>query len=384
MKNNMFSFGEDKNDKKDNIIKLSFLSFLSSPKKMSFIAVALICLLTGCEKPLPEDDSQFHAAADASPRLLLLNEGAWGNNNASLTLIDNSGGMLDNNWFDAANGRGMGDVAQDVIIYGSKAYATVTFSNSLEVIDTASGRSTRVDLGDRTPRYLAAMDGKLFITCYRPHSVVRLDTATLAVEAMCILGAYNPEGIAAMGGRLFVASSYVQTNNSSYRRDSLLYVVDPQAMHVDTTLIVGLNPQQVVDIDGRHLAVNYSGDYTDGTSGTAIVDATTLNVCQMGLTLTGMCAAGGMLYGFDRRGYSQESTATYYKVNPSTLATHTIHLSPHINTPYGMGIDPRNSDIYIFTDGNYTATGDILCYGADGTLRWRANAGMLPRKLVVL
>lgn len=344
---------------------------------------SFLILFSACEKPLPEDNSQFHAAADASPRVLLLNEGLWGNNNSSLTLIDNVGGTLDNNWFESANGRGLGDVAQDLIVYGSKAYATVTFSNSLEVIDTATGRSTRIDLGDRTPRYIAAADGKLFITCYRPHSVVRIDTATLALEATCIIGAYNPEGIVAVGGKLFVASSYVQTSNSSYRRDSLLYVIDPAAMRVDTTLVVGLNPQLVVDIDGRYLAVNYSGDYTDGSSGTAIVDATTLTVSQLGLPLTGMCAAVGKLVGFSRDGYSQESTATYHRFDPTSfqLSTLTFQLP---NTPYGINVDPRNGDIYVFTDGNYTATGDIVCYSSTGLKRWQASAGRLPRKALFL
>lgn len=354
-------------------------------KKLHNIAFCafLILLLSNCEKPLELESGMFDAADDASPRMLLLNEGAWGNNNASITFIDNAHDTLVNNWFETANGRGLGDVAQDLIVYGSRAYATVTFSNSLEVMDTVTGRSTRVDLGDRTPRYLAAADGKLYISCYRPHSIIRVDTATLEIEAMCILGAYNPEGIAAMGGRLFVASSYVQTSNSSYRRDSLLYVVDAAAMRVDTTLVVGLNPQGVVAIDGNHLAVNYSGDYTDGTSGTAIVDATTLEVRQLGLPLTGMCAAGGLLYGFKRQGYSSESTATYHRFDPTSFQLSNLNFQLP-NTPYGIAVDQRNGDIYVFTDGNYTATGDILCHSATGTLRWRLAAGRLPRKAVFM
>ncbi len=352
-------------------------------KGLFFVLGFSVFFFMACEKTLEPEHGQFQSAADASPRVLLLNEGSWGSNSASLTFIDNAHDTLYNSWFELANGRGLGDVAQDIVVYGSKAYVTVTFSNSLEVIDTATGHSTRIDLGDRTPRYIAADGGKLYVTCYRPHSVIRIDTATLAIEATCLIGAYNPEGIAAAGGRLFIASSYIQTSNSSYRRDSLLYVVDPIAMQVDTTLVVGLNPQLVVDIDGRYLAVNYSGDYTEGSNGTAIVDATTLTVSQMGLQLTGMCAANGRLYGFSREGYSQESTATYHIFDPTTshLSTLTALLS---NTPYGISVDPRNSDIYVFTDGNYTATGDIMCYSSTGTLRWQASAGRLPRKTVFL
>lgn len=342
----------------------------------------LISALTSCEKPIDNNPGRVHAASDASQRALLLNEGSWGRNDASITLIDNLHDTLYNNWFETANGRGLGDIAQDIIIYGNRAYATVTFSNSLEVINTTTGQSTRIDLGDRTPRYLTAADGKLFVSCYRPHSVIKIDTATLEIENMCILGAFNPEGIAAIGNRLFVASSYVQTSNSGYRYDSILYVLDASAMRIDTTITVGINPQCVLAIDDNHLAVNYSGDHTGEFSGTAIVNATTLRVSQLNLPFTGIYTANGILYGFCRNGYTQESTATYHRIDPTTLSDITLHIS--CNTPYGISVDPCNGDIYIFSDGNYTATGDIICHAANGTQRWQVTAGMLPRKAVFI
>ncbi len=342
---------------------------------------AILCLVS-CEKPLPTADTNTHVNPTATQRVLVLNEGAWGRNDASLTYIDNADGTLQNLWFASANGRGLGDVAQDIIIYGSRAYATVTFSNSLEVIDTATGSSNRIDLGDHTPRYITATGGKLFVSCYRPHSVVRIDTATLAVEATCILGSFNPEGIAAVDGRLFVASSYVQTSNSSYRRDSLLYVVDPITMHIDTTLVVGLNPQLVVAINDSLLAVTYNGDYSDGSDGTAIINANNLTVRQLDISLTGICAAGGQLYGYHRNGYGAESSATYHRISSATLSSTLIQLP--INNPYGMSVDPANGDIYLFSDGNYTANGDIHCFSADGTLRWQSEGGLLPKKAIFM
>jgi len=346
---------------------------------MAALLAAVLCLVS-CEKPLPTDNGNNHVNPTATQRMLVLNEGAWGRNDASLTYIDNADGTMQNLWFANTNGRGLGDVAQDIIIYGSRAYVTVTFSNSLEIIDTATGISTRIDLGDRTPRYIAASGGKLFVTCYRPHSVVRIDTATLAVEATCILGSFNPEGIAAVAGRLFVASSYVQTANSSYRRDSLLYVVDPVTMQIDTTLVVGLNPQLVVGIDDNLLAVTYTGDYSDGSDGAAIVDATTLAVHHLDIPLTGICAANGQLYGYHRIGYGAESTATYYRISTSTYAAATIPLT--LGNPYGISVDPLNDDIYIFSDGDYTANGDIYCYSSAGALRWQSEAGILPKKAI--
>lgn len=348
----------------------------------TLLLLAAFLTLAACERAPYQGPTDVDGDHGSSPRALLLNEGAWGNNNAELSLLDNTSGELKVQWFSNANQRGLGDVAQDMVLYGAKAYVTVTFSNSLEVVDTASGLSQRVDLGDRQPRYIAAADGKLFVTCYKPHCVIRIDTATLAIESTCLLGDYNPEGIAAANGKLYIASSFIQNENGDFLRDSLLYIVDPSSMTVDGTLAVGLNPQVVVPVAGRYLAVNYSGDYTTGSDGTAIVDIQQGTLAQLGICLAGMCACADTLYGYARQGYGSGSSAEYYRVDPATLSLATLPLEP--GNPYGISVDPSNGDIYVSTDGNYTANGDLYCYSSAGTLRWKAGAASLPKKMVFL
>lgn len=350
--------------------------------KKTMVALVAVLLVAACERPPYVDPTDVDGDHAASPRALVLNEGAWGNNNAELSLLDNRTGALTVDWFSSVNGRGLGDVAQDIVLYGSKAYVTVTFSNSLEVVDTATGLAQRVDLGDRQPRYIAADGGKLYITCYRPHSVVCVDTATLQVEATCPLGAYNPEGIALAGGRLYVASSFVQDENSNFLRDTLLYVVDPAMMTVTDSIPVGLNPQVVVAVDDRYVVVNYSGDYTPGSDGTAVVDVLDGSVSALGVCLSGMCVHDKCVYGYVRQGYGAGSSAEYYRVTPATLALAHLSLSP--GNPYGISVDPANGDVYVATDGNYVATGDLYCYTAADSLRWKAGAGRLPKKVVFL
>ena len=76
-------------------------------------------------------------------QLLVLNEGGWGANNAGVSRVDVNAGTANNSFFDDANGRGLGDVAQDILIHDGKAYITVSFSNSIEILDIATGKSTR-------------------------------------------------------------------------------------------------------------------------------------------------------------------------------------------------------------------------------------------------
>lgn len=359
--------------------------------KRHFSCILLIAagtMLAACD-PTPSNPP----ASDTDGHALVLNEGSWGGNNASLSLLNSDNGDIANDWFSQSNGRGMGDVAQDIVVYGSHAYATVTFSNSLEAIDLATGKSNRIDFGEGQserffrPRSIAAANGQLFISCYGSRSVVSVDTlsllaypATTGAIRTCPLGDYLPEGLAVAGNRLFVASSWISDENQNYTYDNKVYVIDIDAFTIVDTLTVGLNPQQVVAIDASHVAVNYNGNYGNQPAGCAIIDANTLSVSQTGLGLTGITAANGMLYGYCRQGYGAGSSATYWRLSPSSSERSQVAIS--IGNPYSINVNPVNGDILVTTDGNYTANGDVMCFSADGTHKWTAEAELLPKKVV--
>lgn len=357
---------------------MKFFTFHLSP-----FALAALLLLVSCEK---ENNGNDTPNPEGTVSALILNEGSWGSNNSSLTAIDiEEGEVVSADWFSAKNGRGLGDVAQDMIAYGSKVYATVTFSNSLEVIDTKSGVSQRVDMGNRKPRYIAADGGKLYITCYNPCSVVRIDTVTLTIEATCPLGNFQPEGIAISGGNAFVASSNISDAAGNYSYDDKLYVIDLATFDNPSAITVGCNPQEVMEITDGKLIVNYWGDYGAQPAGSALVDATTLAVTQTGQALTKMAIFNGKAYGYSTTydaNYNQ--TVSYKTIDANGTVVDFPFTFSIPENPYGITLNPANGDIYIMTDGNYTAKGTVFCYSQTGDLRFMLEAGMLPKKAVFL
>ena len=212
--------------------------------KKNYLLIAAAVIAAACNPdPVTPDPTPGGDLRHA----LVLCEGNWGNNDASLALVGLDRGTVTTDWFAASNGRGLGDVAQDLIVYGSKAYATVTFSNSLEVIDTATGQSVRHDMGNLTPRYLAAADGRLYVSCYTGRQVLAFDTANLDTPlATYTLGDYQPEGVAVAGGRMFAVSSWITGQNQSYSYDSCVYVFDLASNSLVARLTVGLNPQMAI------------------------------------------------------------------------------------------------------------------------------------------
>lgn len=75
-------------------------------------------------------------AVNAKGRIYILNEGLQNANNSSLTMYDAASGAVTNNYFKAVNdGIGIGDTANDIIVYGSKMYITVSSDNIIWVTD---------------------------------------------------------------------------------------------------------------------------------------------------------------------------------------------------------------------------------------------------------
>ena len=232
----------------------------------------------------------------------------------------------------------------------------------------------------QTPRKIATANGKLYVTCYRPASVIRIDTATLKVDAICKLGNYNPEGIAVAGGKLFVVSSWNTAENGDYLYDDKVYVIDTASFTVTSTVTVGFNPQQVKVIDDGHVIVNYSGNYADIPSGTAIINANTLEVTQTGQEMTAMSVSGGKVYGYSVvYDESWNPTASFVCLDMATMTTSPLLEGSSIGDPYGLNV--IGDAIYVTTHSDYVANGDVVCFAMDGTQRWRSEAGMLPSKV---
>ena len=178
---------------------------------------------------------------------------------SSLTAIDYASSTATQNVFKAANGRSLGDTANDGIVYGNKIYLAVDQSNTVEVIDKKTKKSikqinTTELLGNAEgvePRHISADGGKVYFTTYGGY-VAAVDTTSFALQKKWQVGSY-PEGLVIAHGNIYVANSNygkgggniscinlsndkVETKNiegvnnptSIYYAAGLLYVLDNQ------------------------------------------------------------------------------------------------------------------------------------------------------------
>ena len=132
---------------------------------------------------------------------------------SSLTAIDYATSTATQGVFKTANGRSLGNTANDGIVYGNKIYLAVDQSNTIEVIDKKTKQSikqikTTELLGNAEgaePRHIIADGGKVYFTTYGGY-VAAVDTTSFALQKKWQVGSY-PEGLVIGNGNLYVANS---------------------------------------------------------------------------------------------------------------------------------------------------------------------------------
>lgn len=171
---------------------------------------------------------------------------------SSLTAIDYASSTATQKVFKAANGRSLGNTANDGIVYGNKIYLAVDQSNTIEVIDKKTKQSIKqiktTDLLGKAegaePRHIIADGGKVYFTTYGGY-VAAVDTTDFALQKKWKVGNY-PEGLVFGNGNLYVAKSNYGAGGGN------ISCINLSNDNVETKNIEGVNnPTSIYYASGR-------------------------------------------------------------------------------------------------------------------------------------
>ena len=177
------------------------------------LAVLLMgtAVMTSCDPAEDYPETYFQVYSTGA---YVVNSGNMGKKiESSLTAIDYASSTATQGVFKAANGRSLGDIANDGIVYGNKIYLAVDKENTIEVIDKTTKKSikqikTTELLGNAEgaePRHIIANGGQVYFTTYGGY-VAAVDTTSFALQKKWKVGSY-PEGLVFGNGTLYVANS---------------------------------------------------------------------------------------------------------------------------------------------------------------------------------
>lgn len=360
-----------------------------------FFTLAGALLLGSCRKEPHGTPSPQQGSTDfGGQSFYLLNQGVWGTNKASLDYYDATTGAYVRDIYTTRNPdqvKSLGDVGNDLQIYGGKMYAVLNGSNKVEVIDLATTRSLgKVDVN--SPRNIRFADGKGYITSYlavggKTGEVVAIDTTSFAPVWRVPVGR-EPEELLIDRARLYVANSG-GFKLPDYERT--LSVIPLATQKVEETIDVGINLELIRRDALGQLWVTGRGNYANipATLYCLSTNASTgkFDVEDLHLPCTRFDIRGDSLIYYHTTYDAQgKSTSRFGMVNIRTrkaLASQFITdgSDREIVMPLNILFHPKGGNIYILDAKDSKSSGELFIYSYDGKLRQRFTTGDMPAQL---
>jgi hypothetical protein len=342
---------------------------------ISVFVLVFIHFLTGCDDE--NKDIENHPE-NASEYLYVLNSGSMGMNNASLTMYNVEKRTVIHHYFEKQNNRSLGDTGQDILVYGSKIYISMTDERTVEITDLEA-KSIKQIKTDAQPRSFAAHNGKVYITLFNGY-VARLDTASMNMEEEVKVGR-NPEQIAVFDDRLYVTNSGGLDFATETGYDKTVSVIDVRSFTEIKKIDVVINPCDIVSDNRGNIYVVSTGNYGDIPNTLQRIDAKTDQVSVMtDIKATRLALAGNMLYSLHAQWGNPVTCYSYDILNNAVLSINFTG-NTAMSDAISISSDSGSSEVYIGTS-DYMNMGDVYVFNKNGDLLYDFEAGLNPVKTV--
>lgn len=370
----------------------------------------LLMVITGCREdelvvPTEYDIIPEITSPDTSIRgFYLVNEGNMGSNKCTLDYFDYFTGLYARNFYAERNPsvvKELGDVGNDIGIYGSRLYVVVNCSHKVEVMDAHSGvRIGQIDIPNC--RYVRFHRGKAYVSSYvgpvlidpaaPKGAVYEVDTLSLQVTRKVTVG-YQPEEMEVVDDYMYVANSGGYRAPDYDRTVSVIQMIDfKQVQQIE----VGINLHRLKQDKYKKLWVSSRGDYQSRPSRLYVLEKKPgYNQMVVSDTIPVACSNmaiyGDYLYYYatEWNQYAASNTISYGIIDVRThevVSTNFITdgTDRDITMPYGIAVHPEIGDIFVTDAKNYVSSGTLYCFSHDGRRKWSVRTGDIPAHIAFL
>ncbi len=380
-------------------------------KKNCFYALStlvVLILLWGCRgdeyELLWADEEQVAPGLDPNELgsikgFFLLNEANMGSNKSTLDYFDYETGNYYRNIYPTINPNivhNLGDVGNDIQIYGDKLYAVINCSHLVEVMDVNTAKhyatinitNCRYIVFDKGYAYVSSYNGPVDINPDAPiGTVLKVDTVSMQVVDTCVVG-YQPDEMVIHNNKLYVA------NSGGYRvpdYDTTVSVIDLTDFREIKKIDVAINLHRLELDNYGYLYVSSRGDYKKIGSKTSIIDTRTDEVVEdlPLLPNSNMALSGDSLYVYsvEWSHITQKNTVSYaiYDTKKRRIVTRNFikdGTDKQIKIPYGIAINPETKEFFTTDAKDYVSPGTLYCFSRNGRKRWSVKTGDIPAHIV--
>lgn len=218
--------------------------------------------------------------------VFVLNEGNFGKNNSSVSFIDEGYSSVTNNIFSDVNNEDLGDTGQSMGFYDDYALIVMNASNILQIVNKNTFELVyTVEDNLNNPRYVAAYNGKAYVTNYADYStadddyIAVIDLQTFEVEKKIIAGTKvekieENEGLIYVEGALFGDGNSVHVIDPSTNTISYTYTtnVGLRSFDISNSNLIAISDTQLQVFDINSKEALSTIDFPEDISGTKFLE----------------------------------------------------------------------------------------------------------------
>ena len=320
----------------------------------------------------------------------ILNEGLWKSNNANISRFFPSATTVsvESDYYQKANGKPMGDVANALIEENNNLFVLLNGSKYVARLNELTQEQARYTFPENEgePRCMEVEGNYIYVTQYGGQ------VSKINIKDMSLAGTFNQgdnlEGIVEKDGKLYVANSYKGINDFNQE----VYVVDAKTMTLEKTIQVVLNPTKLHEINDKIYLIS-AGNYYDVPGALQVFDAEKETFTPILNDVTKITKGNdGLVYGVaSKADWTTNPTSyvhTFFTYNPTTnQVDKTSFLQDVPNSLsnadiYLLEVDEYSGYIYVGTS-DYVNTGTIYQFNKEGKfIQSFDSGGINPSALV--
>lgn len=331
-------------------------------KKCLIISVLFSLLIVGCEKKETPRPQVFFDAD-----VVVLNEGNFGQGNATIDLYNSAKRTIQNDVFRSNNsGRPIGDVIQSMAISNDTGFVVVNNSQKIELVDLKDLTSIGTINGFNSPRYILPLGKKGYVSDLYANSIQVINLKSRIITSTIPTIGWTEE-MKRIEDTVYVTD---MTNNELIRID-----VTADTVIGRTTLI--RQPNSLVVDKNNSIWVLCSGGFDEvlprlyqlSTSGDVIQHFEFQSVSMSPTNLI-IDTKGEELYFLNEGVFRHSISGSNLEVDPV--------ISSGGRLLYGLAFHPKMNELYVSDAIDYQQNGIVYRYLSSGILINQFKAGIIP------
>lgn len=342
--------------------------------KALFFALLFPLFALRCSDTTTDDPPKL-----GSNTVLILNEGAFNQGNATISTYNVADKTVQNDVYFKVNDGKLGDVAQSMQVINDELYIVVNNSGKIIIADKDKLKQRKEVRNLPSPRYIVPINST---QAYISNLVLNNGTTAITkidLNTQQVVGSiptqFAEELVQVAADRNAVWTGIINTN--------WLLRIDTNTDSVTDTIRLTDSPKHLfVAQNGQSIWVICEGRYTGGTPSICRVNAVTK---QIELTLNlpyGTNTVGACAYSEAYRCFYYVFQNKVWKMNTSdTQLPNTPFLSSAGVFPYALGVS-ATGDVYVGDAIDFSQKGRVSIYSPTGSLQHSFEVGVAPNSFL--